>query len=163
MPRATAGLDPLFDRLRSAASDDEAESIQAAILHIWANSGRPEVDALMVDGLDRLRDGDAKAALADFDQAVRLAPRFAEGWNLRGTARFLLDDYSGAVIDLERTLALEPRHFGALAGLGRVFLALGRDKAALQAFRAALAINPHLDGVRSAVEVLEPKVEGMPI
>jgi cytochrome c-type biogenesis protein CcmH/NrfG len=74
-----------------------------------------------------------------------------------------MGDFEASVADIERTLALEPRHFGALSGLGQIYLALKKKDAALKALRAALAIDPHLEGVRQKVEELEKEVGGNPI
>jgi tetratricopeptide (TPR) repeat protein len=93
---------------------------------------------------------------------VRRSPNFAEGWNKRATVYFLLGDFDASVGDIERTLQLEPHHFGALSGLGQIYLALDREEAALKAFEAALVIDPHLVGVRAAVEGIKKKREGDP-
>lgn len=158
-----ADLDNLFVKLRTTASADEAHSIELAIMHVWAHSGRPEVDAMMARGMEMVHTGDLDGALQAFDAVVRQAPTFAEGYNQRALVHAMRDEYLEAVEDIQRVLTIEPRHFGALAGLGRILLLYDRDEAALHAFEAALAINPHLDAVREQVDHLQEKLAGVPI
>jgi tetratricopeptide (TPR) repeat protein len=113
-------------------------------------------------GIVHMGQGQATLALAAFDAIVQKAPSFAEGWNKRATIYFLMGDFDSSVADIERTLALEPRHFGALSGLGQIYLALDRKAAALRAFEGALAIDPHLSSVREVVEDLKKELGGKP-
>lgn len=155
-------LDALFARLKATPSDEEAQIIEVAIFHQWSESGSPQVDALILQGAEAVNDGDYDLALAVFDRVVQLNPNFAEGWNMRATVHFLREDYGAAIADIQRVLILEPRHFGALAGLGRIFLELDEERAALSAFEAALAINPHLESAREQVEQLRESLAGVP-
>lgn len=103
---------------------------------------------------------DYPTARALFDVVVELEPDFVEGWNHRAAIRFRLGDYAGALGDLQRVLTLEPRHFGALMGLAEILEEEGQLKAALEAFRRALALNPHLTGAAEKVRALEQELEG---
>ena len=102
-------------------------------------------------------------AQAAFSRAIAAAPKLAEAWNRRATVRYDMGDFEGSVHDIEETLKLEPRHFGALAGLGLIYLQIGKEGAALRAFKQALAIDPHIDDIRARVEELEKKAQGKPI
>jgi tetratricopeptide (TPR) repeat protein len=155
-------LPGLFARLKTVQSDGEARAVEALIWQAWSLSADDEVNGMMVRGLRAMGEGDPKQALPIFDAMVRRSPNFAEGWNKRATVFFLLGDFESSVSDIERTLQLEPHHFGALSGLGQIYLALDRDEAALKAFEAALAIDPHLVGVKAAVEGIKKKREGDP-
>jgi tetratricopeptide (TPR) repeat protein len=155
-------LPALFARLKTVQSDDEARPIEALIWQIWSVSADDEVNGMMLRGLRAMGEGDPKQALPIFDAMVQRSPNFAEGWNKRATVFFLLGDFESSVGDIERTLQLEPHHFGALSGLGQIYLALDRDEAALKAFEAALAIDPHLVGIRAAVGAIKKKREGDP-
>jgi tetratricopeptide (TPR) repeat protein len=155
-------LPALFARLKTVESDGEARAIEALVWRIWSVSADDEVNGLMRRGVRAMTEGDAKEALPIFDAMVQRNPNFAEGWNKRATVYFLLGDFDASVGDIERTLQLEPHHFGALSGLGQIYLALDREEAALKAFEAALAIDPHLAGVRAAVEDIKKKREGDP-
>ncbi|MBY0430017.1 MAG: hypothetical protein K2Q10_02370, partial [Rhodospirillales bacterium] len=107
--RPHAQLDTLFERLRSAASADEAAAIQGNILKSWSKSGKAEVDTLVSTGIQALHRGQSERALAIFTKVTTDAPQFAEGWNLRAMVRFLRDEYPEAIGDIEHVLALEPR------------------------------------------------------
>lgn len=152
-------LVPLFEQLRVTKSPSEAAAIVSTIWALWSESTNPEVNLLMLEGVDAMNSGALKKALQSFDSMVEVAPDFAEGWNKRATVEFLLADYKASVLDIQKTLSLEPRHFGALSGLGQIYVALGDEEAALRAFRRALEINPHLPTVRAKVDELEKKLE----
>ena len=156
-------LDALFAALKNAPSDEVAEAAEAAIWEIWGENRDPDVEALMREGDAALDDDDPQTARAAFDKVVEKDSHFAEGWNKRATAEFAMGDYTASVADIEHTLQLEPRHFGALAGLGEIYLALDKKPSALKAFEAALAINPHLDEVKEMVGKLKKDLAGSPI
>ncbi len=152
-------LPALFERLKTTRAAGEAEALQQTIWAVWMESNNAEVNLLMLEGIDAMNQGDLKRALGAFDSMVKVAPGFAEGWNKRATVEFLADDYKASVADIQKTLALEPHHWGALAGLGQIYLALADDEAALRAFKRALEINPHLASIKAKVEEIEAKLE----
>jgi tetratricopeptide (TPR) repeat protein len=156
-------LDRLFAQLKSTPADSDAEAVTDQIWQIWVASGRRDVDDLMTEGTRSLNLGDLPTALDSFDKIVARAPNFAEGWNKRATVYYLMGDFNASVVDIEHTLELEPRHFGALSGLGLIYLNLGKEQAALRAFQKTLEINPHLPGVRDRVDELTKKLKGDPI
>ncbi|MGO8920630.1 MAG: tetratricopeptide repeat protein [Stellaceae bacterium] len=156
-------LGPLFDTLRTAASDEDAAAAERQIWQIWTEHKNPEIERLMRQGIAAMSEDDEDAALDAFDAVVKNDKSFAEGWNKRATIEFAMGDFDASIADIEHTLALEPRHFGALSGLGQIYLSLGRKDLALKAFRAALAIDPHLTGLRDTVEELEKDVKGTPL
>lgn len=151
-------LGPLFARLKAASDPQQGARITHDIWAIWFDSDRPAVKELIKRGQVHLRLNRVKIAAELFNHVVRIAPDFAEGWNRRATVRYLQGDYQGSLKDIERTLKLEPRHFGALSGRGLVMVKLGRDRAALAAFRAALVINPHLPAAQVNIRILEKKL-----
>jgi tetratricopeptide (TPR) repeat protein len=153
-------LDTLFKRLAAATDAHEAEIVENAIWTIWHQSGDADVDALLAYGIRAMAGGLNELALQAFTEVTRRAPRFAEGWNKRATVNYMMERNEDSIADIEKTLALEPRHFGALSGLGLVNLALGRDEAALEAFRRALAVDPHLPGAAERIRELEDRVKG---
>ncbi len=156
-------MDALFLRLRTTHDRSEAEMLEVTIRHAWAHSGRDNVDRQMEQAATAIHAGDYDQALDTLDKVVAADPGFVEGWDQRAMVHYLRDEYTDAVSDIEHVLILEPRHFGALAALGQVMLALDDKKAALEAFRAALEINPYLDDVRDQAEELEDEVAGTPI
>jgi tetratricopeptide (TPR) repeat protein len=167
VPARSAQNDPrlarLFDALKAAQSPDAAHVLETQIAQIWAETSDPQTRQLMGKGLSLMADDEDEAALKVFDAMVAQAPNFAEGWNKRATVEFLLSDYNASLADIAHTLKLEPRHFGALAGLGQVELALGNKNAALDAFNQALAIDPYLGDVGEMAERLKKELAGKPI
>jgi Flp pilus assembly protein TadD len=158
-------LDGLLARLQSPASPAEARAVEAMIWDIWHtyDGETGGVRQHMSAGLLAMNHRDLATAEQEFDEVVLLAPDFAEGWNRRATVRYLRDDYVGSVEDIRATLALEPRHFGALSGLGLCYTALGDLPQALAAFEAALGINPNMPGVRANIDMIRKSLSGDPI
>ncbi len=147
-------LDALFEVLKTAGDREAARAVEAEIWRIWIESDRREIDALMIEGVVAMTNQRIEDAITIFGQITESAPEFAEVWNKRATAYYLNDDYVASVRDIQRTLALEPRHFGAISGVGLIFLARGDEAGALAAFESVLAIHPHSRGARERVEQL---------
>ena len=156
-------LDGLFERLRSTATVEAARPVEAEIWRIWTHAGLERIDSLMNLGIAAMSAGRHAQALQIFDHVVSLAPDFAEGWNKRATVHYLVGDFEASVTDIQRTLTLEPRHFGALSGLGLIYVALGEESEALKAFEKALQIHPHLPAAKAFVPKLRLSVEGRAI
>jgi tetratricopeptide (TPR) repeat protein len=155
-------LKELFVGLQAATSSLEARVIEAKIWRIWTENGDPRIDALMQRGVHAMSVEDLETALAAFNEVVRRDNGFAEGFNKRATVEFMRRDFDASVVDIERTLALEPHHFGALAGLGQIYMILKKKDAALKAFEAALKINPRLENVEKTVKELKQELQGSP-
>lgn len=152
-------LDRLFERLRQPVLP-EWQTVEAEIWRQWSRSGSPAMDLLLERGREAMQAGDMSAAIEHFTALTDHAPDFAEGWNARATAYYHAGLYGPSLADIRRTLALEPRHFGALAGLGLILEELGRKEQALAAWRLAQAIHPHSPGINGAIERLEREVSG---
>ena len=152
-------LDSLFAQLQEADAPEAARLVRE-IWYVWSKSGSPAMDLLLKKGRDAMAAGDIPAAIEHLTALTDHAPDFAEGWNARATAYFQAGELGPSVNDIARTLTLNPRHFGALSGLGMIFEELGQPDKALEAYRAALAIHPHLEGVGEAVERLEAETAG---
>jgi tetratricopeptide (TPR) repeat protein len=152
-------LEALFQELRVVTGYLKARTLEQQIWTIWSASINPEVNRLMDDGVTAMATQDYRAALTDFTKVIEIAPDFAEGWNKRATVLWLVGDYDGSLADVDKTLALEPRHFGALAGLGHIYAALEREEEALAAYEKALAVNPHMPGIIASIEQLKQRLE----
>ena len=151
-------LDDLFARLHTIDDAAAADRITRRIWALWRETDDAEVARAMERGARALAARDYEQAEAIYGRVVEMAPGYAEGWNKRATARYLLGRHAASAADIRRALALEPRHFGALAGLGLVYMRTDRERAALEAFREALAINPHLEGTRANLELLRERM-----
>jgi tetratricopeptide (TPR) repeat protein len=134
------------EALAALRGDDPARAARAEawLWEHWCRSGNPEVDRLLREGTQAMEQGEPAEAIGLFTRIIERAPDFAEGWNKRATARYLAEDYAGAVTDCEETLARNPHHFGALSGQGLCHMALGQFREAAALFRRALAVHPHL-------------------
>ena len=159
----TKNLDFLFEALKAAPDADSAKLVESRIWALWLASGSDTTDLLMTRAKTAIDQKDSKLAIQLLDAVVELKPDYIEAWNKRATIHFANKDYGKSLADIRQVLAREPRHFGALTGLGVIMQELGEDKFALEAFRKALAVNPHLSKVPDFVKSLTEKVEGRDI
>jgi tetratricopeptide (TPR) repeat protein len=157
------GLDFLFGALKAAPDEESARHVEAQILALWSRTSSDTTALLMQRAKVAMHGQQLDIALKLLDAVLKLHPDYIEGWSQRATLYYVQNDYRHSLDDIEQVLIREPRHFGALAGLGMIMQELGDDKRALDAFRKALAVNPHLDKVRELVRTLTEKVEGRDI
>ena len=145
-------LDALFEELADADGPAEAARLETRIWRLWLEA--PDEDAaVLLDGVqDAMAESDGERALRLADRLVELAPDYAEGWNKRATILYAMGDDDASVADIRETLAREPRHFGAISGLGQIFLRRGDPAAALEAFEQVLRLSPASADARAAVE-----------
>lgn len=167
LPRAPKdrahGLDFLFGALKAAPDEDSAKHVEARIWALWSQTSS-DTTALLMQRVKVATDAKQfDVALKLLDAVIKLHPDYIEGWNRRATLYYMQNDYQHSLEDIEQILVREPRHFGALAGLGMIMQELGDDKRALDAFRKALAINPHIENIPDIVKTLTEKVEGRDI
>jgi len=155
----TLEMDALFGQLATADAR-ASQRIERQIWSEWSKSGSAAMDLLLQRGRDALAEGETQAAIDHFSALIDHAPDFAEGWNARATAYFQAGQYGPSIEDIAHVLTLNPKHFGAMAGLGAMLEELDRPERALEVYRAALAIHPHLTGVLEAVERLETASAG---
>ena len=153
-------LDPLFDKLKDAKSLEVAQSLSNRIWNIWITNDKDSINILMRQGMRAMQTGDFATAYDYFTTMTDLEPEFAEAWNKRATVLFLLGDLDGSIKDVKRTLALEPRHYGALTGLGMINDELEDEEGALEAYEAALEVHPFLPEATIRVEQLKKSLEG---
>jgi tetratricopeptide (TPR) repeat protein len=159
----TRGLDFLFGALKAAPDEASAKHVEARIWALWMQTPSDTAALLMTRAKAAMDTQNIDVALKLLDSVVKLRPDYVEGWNRRATLYYLKNDYVHSMEDIQQVLAREPRHFGALAGLGMIMQDIGDDKRALDAFRKALAVNPHLEKVPELVKALSEKVEGRDI
>jgi len=160
---ADMSLDDLFARLKENADSAAGGRIEQEILRRFAHSGSATADLLLSWAVEAMDQKNYQLALDVLDQIIVIKPDFAEAWNKRATVYYLTDDYSASLSDIRATLALQPRHFGALAGLGAILESLDRNEEAIRVFKRALEINPRLEQVKATLEKLEKEAAGSAI
>ena len=154
---ADARLERLVERLIATQDPADAKTIERSIWQIWLDPKDSSTQSLLDLALVAEQRGDQLGAFALFDAIVTLKPDYAEGWNRRATILYQLGRLDESKADAEKVVALEPRHFGALSGLGLIAQARNDDLAALEAFERALAVNPHMPQIQTAVDALRRK------
>ncbi|MGE3148591.1 MAG: tetratricopeptide repeat protein [Pseudorhodoplanes sp.] len=159
----TRNLDFLFGALKVAPDDISAKAIEDRIWAVWALSPSPTATLLMDRVKTAIEGQDTDLAIRLLDSIVEIKPDYVEAWNRRATLYFMRGEYGRSMADIRHVLALEPRHFGAIAGMGYILQETGNDKQALEVFRRALQVHPRLKRVPDTVKTLEEKVEGRAI
>ena len=151
-------LEALFERLNANDIKADASEITSEIWSIWIESGDGISNELIRRGILAMQEQRLDIALDHFDQLVKHEPGFAEGWNKRATVLYTMGRIQASIDDIQKVLALEPRHFGALAGLGMCYEVLGNDAAAAKAYALALTANPHLSRIHKRLQTLREQI-----
>ena len=167
LPRVTGdktrNLDFLFGALKAAPDPESAKAVEGRIWAMWMSTPSDTAALLMTRVKIAMEAKDIDVALKLLDAVIKLRPDYVEAWNRRATIYYLQNDYNRSMDDIRQVLIREPRHFGALAGLGMILQETCDDKHALDAYRKALDINPYLERVPDMVKSLAEKIEGRDI
>jgi len=159
----TQNIEFLFGALKAAPDDTSAKAVEDRIWALWTSAGNDTTSLLMSRAKKAIDGSNYDLALRLLDAVIEIKPDYTEAWNRRATVYFLKKDYGNSLADIGKVLTREPRHFGALSGLGLIMQDIGDDKRALDAYRKALAIDPHLENIPDVVKTLSEKVEGRDI
>ena len=146
VPKLAAALrdsDPLVRRLT-----------ERALWEVWSRSGDRDIDRLFAVGVEQMNDQQGAAAVQTFSEIIRRKPEFAEGWNKRATVYYVLGEYAKSLADCDEVMKRNPYHFGALSGYGMIYMELNEPARALTYFERTLAVNPNLESVAEAVQML---------
>jgi len=168
LPRVQRGdrrhnLDFLFEALKVAPDAESAKAIEERIWAIWLLSNSDTANLLMSRVKAAIESQDLDLAIQLLDAIVAVKPDYVEGWNRRATVYYMKKEYGRSIADIRQVLAREPRHFGAMSGLGLILQDIGDDKHALEVYRRALEVNPHLPKIPDLIKTLTEKVEGRDI
>ena len=155
-----ARLDKLFSDLKRERNEKAAERIAGNIWSEWFQSGSASIDLMMLWSQKAMDNQKFDVALDFLDQVVTLQPSYAEGWNRRATVHFMMKNYGKSMSDIDRTLQLEPRHFGALSGLAQIMALTGHKQSALEAWQKVLAIYPMMRSAQDQVATLSEELAG---
>jgi tetratricopeptide (TPR) repeat protein len=165
LPRAQQGdrtrnLDFLFGALKAAPDADTAKQVEARIWALWMASGSDTANLLMTRTKTAIEANDLDLAVKLLDALVQIKPDYVEAWNRRATIHYMRKDFGQSLQDIRQVLSREPRHFGAMSGLGMILQEFGDEKRALEVFRRALEVHPNLPRIPDMVKTLSEKVEG---
>lgn len=153
----------LLNQLRLAKDVATAHDLEERIWAAWMTSGNEEVDGLVRQSVELMQTGQFDDALATLDTVVRKLPGYAEGWNKRATLLYEMKEYDRSMADIAKVLELEPRHFGALSGIGLINIAKGDRKGAIEAYRKVLEVDPQNAGAQISLDLLTKASTGDPI
>src|SRR5215510_10208219 len=156
-------LDRLFEALKVAPDDESAKYVENRIWAVWLATPSDTANLLMSRAKTAADGKNYDLAIRLLTAVIDIRPDFTEAWNRRATVYYTKKDFGRALTDIHEVLAREPRHFGALSGLGIILQEFGDDKRALDAFRRALVIHPHLERIPDLVKKLSEKIDGRDI
>ncbi|HEY0223318.1 MAG TPA: tetratricopeptide repeat protein [Pseudolabrys sp.] len=159
----TQNLDFLFGALKVAPDDTSAKAIEERIWALWVVSRSDTANLLMTRVKTAIEAQDTDLAIELLSAIIKIKPDYIEAWNRRATLYYMKKDYGRSLADIREVLKREPRHFGALSGLGLIMQDIGDDKQALEVYRRALAVYPRLQRIPDVVKTLQEKVEGRDI
>jgi len=159
----TRNLDFLFGALKAAPDAESAKQVENRIWALWIASGSDTANLLMTRAKTAIDANDLDLAIELLDAIVKIKPDYVEAWNRRATIHYMRKEFGQSMEDIRQVLIREPRHFGAMSGLGMILQEFGDEKRALDVFRRALEINPHLPKIDELVKTLTEKVEGRAI
>ena len=151
-------LGALFETLKYSQDETELLEVESAIWDIWYDSGNAHVDEMMQQASELERVGELAAAEEIYSAVIEALPDFSEGWNRRATVRFYQRDLDGSLEDIEQTLRLEPRHFGAIWGLGMILGSKRDFQRAILAFERLLEIKPNASDAPRRIELLKQEL-----
>jgi len=149
-----ARLENLFEILSKTESDIQINEVTSSIWDIWHETNDPSIEADFYRGLESMRTGDLIMSVAFFTRVIDKNPNFAEGWNKRATVYYMLGKFDASMMDIHETLKLEPRHFGAMDGMGLIFIHLEQFDKAIDIYNQMLKIFPNNSFTKQKKEML---------
>ena len=158
--KAENRLDKLFADLKRERNEKAAERIAGQIWEEWFRSGSASIDLMMQWAQNAMEAQKYDVALDFLDEVITLQPNYAEGWNRRATLHFMMSNYSKSMSDIDHTLSLEPRHFGALSGMAQILKSAGKKELALKAYQQVLEIYPMMRSAQNEVATLSEELAG---
>lgn len=160
LPSPAERLDKLFSELKRARDADEAKSIASRIKSEWTDSGSASINVLIQWADKAMSEKKNAVALDLLEQVIYLAPDYVEGWNRRATLHYVMGSYRKSMADINQVLAIEPRHFGAIAGMAAILTAAGEDELALRAWERFLDVYPAERKAQEELRDLTEKIAG---
>lgn len=140
-------LTSLFDKLYVSQNDKEINNITNKIWDIWHETNDKKIEVDFYKGIESMNNGDLLMGIVYFTNVIKMKPNFAEGWNKRATVYFMMGEFDKSMLDINETLILEPRHFGALDGMGLIFMHQQKYSEAIKIYDQMLKIFPNNQGI----------------
>lgn len=138
---ASAELERLFEEARAAPNDQAGSAVSNQMWQVWLRAPDAAAQEVLDRGMSKRDVFDFAGALTDFTRLAEYCPLYAEGFNQRAYVHFLSEDYSRALVDLDKALSLQPRHVAAQSGRALTLLRLERIDEARSQLEQALANN----------------------
>ena len=151
-------LDSLFGNLLITADLPTIRAAENQIWEIWLQHENSDVEQIMQMGIQRMNYQRYSEAMLIFNQVITSYPDYAEAWNKRATLQYLIGNLDNSIADIEKTLELEPRHFGALSGLGLVYIQRNELNKAKKAFEDLIKIHPNSPSARQNLDLVNEKL-----
>lgn len=152
-------LDELFTRLQLTEEPAQLQFIENSIWAIWMSHDNADVERLLTIATERMNARRYSEAMLVFNQLIESFPDYAEAWNKRATLYYMLGDFEASMADIDATLALEPRHFGAISGQGLIYIQQEDLQRALQSFQHLLTIHPNSRSALNNLEMIEAAIQ----
>src|SRR4029079_19525518 len=148
----TRNFDFLFGALKAAPDAESAKQVENRIWALWLASGSDTANLLMTRAKSAIDSQNLDVAVELIEAMCKIKPNYIETWNRRATLHYMRKEYAQSMEDIRQVLIREPRHFGAMSGLGMILNEFGDEKHALEVFRRALEVNPHLPKIDEMVK-----------
>ncbi len=148
-------LPVLFSHLLSIPPGIKSLILEKKIWNIWLETKNQSIVKLMKTGQQATQSGQISDALDAYTQVIQQDPNYAEGWNKRALAHYLMNNHEKSLSDIRKTLSLEPNHFGAISGQGLIYIAQNKWSLAKKAFIKALKIHPTMRGPKANLQFIE--------
>lgn len=153
-------LDQLYQRLAASSDDAETAALAQKIDRLHLQTDSPTGELLMTRAIAAMQSANFEVSAALLDAVIKSQPLWAEAWNKRATLRYMAGDPQGSMADIAQTLKLEPRHYGALSGMGMILEQAGMREEALKAYERTLALAPQMGAAKQAAERLKAAIAG---
>jgi Flp pilus assembly protein TadD len=163
VPRQPETDDQLLTKLSQAKDAREARPLERELRARWAHSTSPSADLLLRRADQAMRAHDNNTARTIVQKLTDIAPDFAEAWHRRATLASEKEDFADAIDSLRHVLALQPKHFIAIAELAEILEQFGDKPRALKAYRAAKGLDPYIEGLDDRIRALTKEIEGQRI
>ena len=159
-----AKLDGLFNQLKNNNDVAAAFEIEIKIWNIWSiHPSQENLTQLLAKGSNLMSEQKLNKAYETFSIVIGFDPNWAEGWNKRATALYMLGKYQESQEDIDQVLKLEKRHFGALSGQGLVQIELKNYDKAINSYKEVQKIYPSMQAPKVMIPRLKELIKDQTI